>query len=143
MFGVSYSSSAPFAPFRGYPHLFAAAAFLLGALVTRFGWLFAGAASAAGPEFVFASQRGQRRRLCRTSSGPLGTPWRPTRDIESRPTAVLRISAGFCGFLLWELGPSKPCAAERATQPRVLPFQQQASARAIQYREGTEGAIRP
>ena len=40
---------------------FAAAAFLLGALVTRFGWLWAGAASAADPESVFASQRGQAR----------------------------------------------------------------------------------
>ena len=35
--------------------------FLLGALVTRFGWLLAGKASAADPESVFASQRGSSR----------------------------------------------------------------------------------
>jgi hypothetical protein len=39
----------------------AAAVFLLGALVTRFGWLWAGKASAADPESVFASQTGARR----------------------------------------------------------------------------------
>jgi hypothetical protein len=39
----------------------AAISFLLGALVSRFGWLWAGRASAQDPEAVLASQRGAQR----------------------------------------------------------------------------------
>jgi hypothetical protein len=58
----------------------AAIAFLAGALVTRFGWLLAGEASAVDPESVFASQQGPKRAAQASLPYVLGAPrssWAP------------------------------------------------------------------